>query len=139
MIATGDWTAEMRRRAEQALDNALVRAGDPKRERLFRMNITLCLHRALSAEEKLLLPDGFDEQPGGLAGGPIELLRVTGLPPRPAGLPCEKPTHEILDPDRPDLWLPIDCGECEPCRARRAIRKPHLSREARDVVTRVLG
>lgn len=27
-----------------------------------------------------------------------------------------------INPDRPDLWLPVDCGLCGPCQARASIR-----------------
>ena len=122
-IATGDWTEPQRKRAENALHNVLLRVGNPHRERLFRMNITLCLHRACTEKEKSALPHNFWQGQGGLAGGPIELLRTTGLPPRPAALPCEKPERHLIDRTRPDLWLPIDCGQCPPCVARAAIRE----------------
>lgn len=111
----------MRKRAENALYNVLLRVGDKNRERMFRMNITLCLHRACSEAEKAKLPSYFNDAPGGLAGGPVELIFTKGLPARPAALPCENPTHHPIDPRRPDLWFPLDCGKCEPCKARAAI------------------
>ena len=120
-IATGDWSEEQRRRARQALINALVWVGCPSRQRLFRMNITLCLHRALSDRERDMLPDSFWSSCGGLAGGPVELLETMGLAARPAALPCRNPGRKVLDRERPDLWLPIDCKQCEPCLARLEI------------------
>jgi hypothetical protein len=90
------------------------------------MNITMCLHRACSPREREQLPRSFYDDLGGLAGGPVEILRVRGLSPRAAALPCEAPGHELIDPSRPDLWLPVDCRKCEPCRARLAIEREAL-------------
>lgn len=124
IIGTGDWCWRTRelREAEQELRRALEGVGDPSMERLFRMNITLCLHRAVSAEEAARLPAEWDEAPGGLAGGPIEVLWQHGVPDLPQTKPCEAPTREVIDASRPDLWLPGDCGICAPCLGRAAIR-----------------
>lgn len=123
ILATDNWTEDMRFRALNALRNELLRVGNPNRERLFQMNITLCLHRACSEEEKAKLPPTFFEGPGGLAGGPVEILSTKGLPPREAALPCRAPKRQLIDERRPDLWLPIDCGKCPPCRERAEIRR----------------
>jgi len=54
--------------------NVLDCVGDPRRERLFRMNITLCVYRVLTDEEGSGLPPSLHEQPainipGGSAPG----------------------------------------------------------------------
>jgi hypothetical protein len=85
------------------------------------MNITFCVHRAVSEEEKARLPACWAGAAGGLAGGPVEVLWSRGIEHRPAAMPCECPDHLVIDPLRPDLWLPLDCGRCPPCLARAAI------------------
>ena len=122
LIATGDWTSRDQERGARILQNALAGAGNPCLEREFRMNVTRCLHRACSAVEVARLPDDWETAPGGLAGGPVELIRTTGMEVLPAAMPCEDPGQSLLDPRRPDLWVPVDCGRCLPCRARAAIR-----------------
>lgn len=128
LTLTKDWSRADLIRAQMALGKLLFRVGDPGRERLFRMNISLCLHRATTSTERQLLPEQFWAAPGGLAGGPVEILRVTGLEPRPAAMPCETPAQQPLDPAQPDFWIPVDCGTCPPCRARARIEAEALSR-----------
>lgn len=121
--ATGLWTAEMRAEGERLLKEALAGVGDPTRERLFRMNVTLCLHRALTADEVAGLPTSFHQAPPvDLAGGPVEVLWETEEG-TPSTRPCVAPHHIPLPGlgSHPMLWLPGDCGACEPCRARAAL------------------
>lgn len=102
------------------LRGALLRVGDTSRERLFRMNITYCLHRAATDAEVLGQDEHFRcEAPTGLAGGPIEILSETE-PGAASTRPCIAPTKHHIDRD-PLLWVPIDCGACEPCRARARV------------------
>lgn len=121
-IVTGNWSDEQFRRARQALENALTGAGNPAHQRLFRMNVTLCLHRACSEREIERLPSDFYAAGGGLAGGPLEILEERGMPDLPRGKPCENPGRYIMDARRPDLWLPEDCQKCPPCLDRASIR-----------------
>lgn len=96
-------------------------AGDESRQRLFRMNVTTCLHRAARADEVARVPAYFHTcEAVGLAGGPVAVLWET-VPGKPSTKPCENPRRQIAIPSRPDLWIPGDCGDCEPCRARAAI------------------
>lgn len=93
------------------------------------MNITLCLHRALSDAEVAGLPPGWQGLPGGLAGGPVEVLDSRGIPADlEAAKPCHNPGHVVEFPDRPDLWIPEDCRKCPPCIARAAIERQTLRR-----------
>lgn len=94
--------------------------GDPTRERLFRMNITLCLHRVASDAEVAALPPHFKQDTPGLAGGPIEILWSKGLETSLSCQPCANPTRRVLEPSRPDLWVPDPCGKCPSCLARAA-------------------
>lgn len=108
--------------AERWLLRLLGPAGDDSRERLFRMNVTLCLHRALTDEEVDQLPRSFHEaEPIDLAGGPVEILRETeeGLE---TTKPCHTPSKIALDPRDVLLWFPGDCGTCPPCLARAALQ-----------------
>jgi hypothetical protein len=115
--------------AERLLNRTLSGVGDMDRERLFRMNITLCLHRALTANEKAGLPAGWQNAPGGLAGGPVEILRSRGIPDDlESAKPCLSPGQRVQFLTRPDLWIPQDCGNCPPCVARAVIEKQVLRR-----------
>lgn len=113
------WTPEQMREARSLLFGVLRGAGDRGRERLFRMNVTLCLHRALTDDEVRRLPGGCAFTPVNLAGGPVEVLWESE-PGGPSTRPCEVPIRQPFpgEPADPDLWLPIDCGRCEPCRER---------------------
>ena len=121
IIGTGEWSGGDFALATRLALSALRGVGDPARERAFRMNITFCVHRLVSDAEREELPASWGEASGGLAGGPVEVLWSRGIPHRPAAMPCADPLHEVLDARRPDLWLPLDCGRCEPCRARAVI------------------
>lgn len=116
--ATGTWTPEEIDRGYARLVWALEGVGDLNHERLFRMNITLCLHRAARPEEVEALPASWHGDSSGMAGGPVACIWSRGIPDVPSTRPCENPGRQLPDPDRPDLWIPLDCGTCEPCRAR---------------------
>lgn len=122
-ISTQLWSPELRADAEGWLLRLLGPAGDRSRERLFRMQITLCLHRALTSAEVEALPPYFHTDPAtDLAGGPVEILRETE-----AGWettkPCHNPTRHRLDRRDPLLWFPVDCQRCGPCVARMALQR----------------
>jgi len=86
------------------------------------MNITVCLHRAATVEEINGLPAEWHGNIGGMAGGPVACLWSRGIPDAPSCLPCAKPIRLPTSEDRPDLWIPEDCGQCPPCKARAALR-----------------
>jgi hypothetical protein len=116
------WTLDERLLAEARLRELLEPVGDRARERLFRMNVTLCLHRAATDEEVARQPAWFHTHPAvALAGGPVEVLweNVSGSA---STKPCDRPTKIPLDVRDPLLWFPKDCGACPPCRARAAIQ-----------------
>jgi len=121
IVATGTWKKHDFAFAERLAHTALAGVGDQARERAFRMNITFCIHRAVSAFEKATLPRSWACATGGMAGGPVQVLWSRGIAHRPAAMPCVNPGHLLINPERPDLWLPDDCGQCEPCLARAAI------------------
>lgn len=94
--------------------------GDDAAQRLFRMQATLCLQRRISVDEQRRLPVTFWDTPGqNLAGGAIELLWES-VPGSPSTRPCANPGHRSLSLTDPDLWLAIECGVCDSCRARAA-------------------
>lgn len=117
------WLEWQKKASRQALWQVLRNVGDrAKGWRLFRMNITYCLHLAVSDEELEVLGPQWMDQPGGaLAGGPVQVLDFGNCGTAPSVLPCENPGHEMLPmaPGQveidPDMWLPRDCGICEPC------------------------
>lgn len=100
------------------LRRVLGPVGDTSRERGFRMNLTLCLHRAVSDEELRRL-DVTCMRPTHLAGGPVEVLWETE-PGVPSTQPCRAPRMTTLLPGSRVL-VPMDCGECDTCRARAAV------------------
>lgn len=122
------WTPGQKRRAIGILSRATDSVGDPERWRLFRMNVTYCLHKAVTDTEMGLLPEGWGTELGGaLAGGPVEILDSRGVETQPSCLPCENPTRVPLSSytgvpsTDPDLWFPEDCGLCGPCLGRQEI------------------
>lgn len=122
-LPTTRWPDWGRSRGAALLRQVLDGLGDPARERLFRMQITLCLHRAATDAEVAALPEWFHAAPAvGLAGGPVEVIWES----EPGALstrPCLAPGRERLSRIDPDLWLPVECGECETCRARTRIEE----------------
>lgn len=123
ILPNSAWTTWQKDDSITLLRQALFGVGDLNRDRLFRMNITYCLHRALTDEEVSRLPERFHTCPAShLAGGPIEILweNVAG------GLstkPCAKPVKQYVGHTHPDLWVPFDCGECPSCLARMGIEE----------------
>jgi hypothetical protein len=117
-IAVPRWSQDHLRDGEAELRSMLDGVGDPSRERLFRMNVTLCLHRAATDEEVSRMPSWFHTYPAcALAGGPVKVL-WENVPGSLSTKPCTKPTKRKLDKRDPLLWLPMDCGRCPPCVAR---------------------
>ncbi len=125
-LATKKWTKGEFTFAEGIAHGILDGVGNPECERAFRMNITFCIHRAVSLNEMERLPR-WEELPGGLAGGPVEVLWSRGIPHREAAMPCHRPGHMVIDKTRPDLWIPEDCGECPPCVARELIHSSNVA------------
>lgn len=108
------------RAAEKLLRETVAGVGNSARERLFRMNVTLCLHRAATDEEVAAQPPWFLTAPGnGLAGGPVQVLNETEEGSQ-STKPCFNPVRYVIDRDSPHGWIPTDCGQCEPCLAREA-------------------
>lgn len=94
--------------------------GNQERERVFRMCITVCIHRALSEEEKAnLKPSSCPIK--NLAGAPVEIIEERGCVPSLSTLPCENYRKRLIVPARRDLWVPAECGACPTCLARSAI------------------
>src|SRR5215471_9484725 len=119
-LATPLWSAETMAASWALLRRLVGPCGDPSRERIFRMQITTCLHRAASDDDLARVPAWFcSARPIDLAGGPVEILFETE-PGLPSTHPCHNPTKIPLDPRNPLLWFPDDCGTCEPCLARAA-------------------
>lgn len=119
--ATGTWGPSTMAYVSASLSVLLDGIGDDTREREFRMNVTLCRHRALTPAEHEALPEWWHQAPAtDLAGGPIEVLWHSNIPHVPSCDPCENPSKVVTNPRRPDLWLPYDCGSCGPCLARAA-------------------
>lgn len=122
------WTPEQMSEARTLIGDVLRGVGDRRRERLFRMNVTLCLHRALTDDEVAALPGGCAFTSVNLAGGLVEVLWESE-PGSDSTKPCEVPIRQPFpgEPFDPDLWLPIDCQKCGPCRARMAIESEAMA------------
>lgn len=124
IIGAYSWTPERITYMTGVLQRyALDGVGDPARQRCFRMNITLCLHRAVTEKEASRLPQWWWDEPPGEAGQPVQVLWSTGLPDIPSARPCDNPIRDEAFRNRPDLWIPVDCGKCLPCLARIELRR----------------
>jgi hypothetical protein len=120
-LATSIWSERLMSESTELLRRVLGPAGNPARERVFRMQVTLCVHRALTPDEVDSLPAYFHEDPPvDIAGGPVEII-WENEPGLPSTKPCHQPERISLDPRNRLLWFPADCGACAPCRARAAI------------------
>jgi len=93
------------------------------------MCATLCLHRGLSDDELERLPGGC-QLARNLAGGPVHVYYSRGVTPGlMSGEPCERPGQDPLSGPHHEggrynrwlLWLPVDCGKCQPCRDRASV------------------
>lgn len=117
-ISTTLWSDKTRAEMTELLRRVVGPAGNVERERIFRMNITLCIHRALTTAEVDSLPPYFhSDEPTDLAGGPVEVLwenEEGALSTKP----CAHPHRQYIDPRDPLLWIPLDCGVCDTCTAR---------------------
>lgn len=121
-VLTGDYNKAERRRALRLLKQVLSGVGDERWTRFFRMNLTYCLHRGLSNSEIECLPGWWHSAPAvHLAGGPVEVFWSRGIAPGAVSAdPCHSPRkHFVSDA----LWIPMDCGQCPPCRARAEIER----------------
>lgn len=108
------------REAERKLREMVAGVGNTTRERLFRMNVTLCLHRAATDDEvQSQAPWFLTARGNGLAGGPVQVLSETE-PGSPSTRPCHNPKRHIIDGRNDHGWIPVDCGSCVPCLARQA-------------------
>lgn len=115
-----EWSAAQMRDAERRVRELVWGVGNPTRERLFRMNVTLCLHRAATDAEVRAQAPWFLTAPGsGLAGGPVQVLSETE-PGSQSTRPCHHPERYPIDRNNTHAWIPIDCGSCVPCLARKA-------------------
>jgi hypothetical protein len=128
IVPTGDWITRpaLRNKGVRVLKEVLRGVGDTAFERLFRMNATLCLHRAMTEEEVSGLPDWWHEAPAvGIAGPAVEVLSSRGASGRPAQQPCERPLRTLppIPGYDPRLWIPEGCLQCEPCKDRQRIRE----------------
>jgi len=119
IVQTSRQTGAQRVRVVDAMNEVLDGIGDALHERCFRMNVTICIHRALRAEEEAGLPAAWCAARAiHLAGGPVGLLWSRGVQDKPSVRPCRRPAKEWLTNQ---LWIPTDCGRCAPCLARAEI------------------
>jgi hypothetical protein len=121
LLAAWTWGEGTKRAAARLLESALAGVGDASRERLFRMPITMCRHRALTQAEHDGLPRWWHDAPAmDLAGPPEEVLWTRGIPEIPSTMPCLDPGRRQLDARRTELYAIVPCGTCATCAARAA-------------------
>lgn len=125
IIPTREWITRpaLKNKALRILKEILSGVGDSAYQTLFRMNATLCIHRALTDEEVAGLPGWWHEAPAvGMAGPSVEVLYSRGASGRPAQRPCLNPRKTLppMPGYDPSLWIPEGCGQCEPCKDRQA-------------------
>lgn len=129
IVPTTEWNRTTLREAHGRLVDLLRGVGDTSMERFFRMCVTACFHRALTADEAAGLSAAWKAAPAvDLAGAPVEVIAQHGVPESclVSTSPCASPTKRLLMPKQPGqrwpLWLPQDCGACASCLARAALR-----------------
>lgn len=128
IIPTGEWITKpaARNKALRILKEVLAGVGDTAFERTFRMNVTLCIHRAMTRNEVAELPEWWHRAPAGDGAGPaVEVVSSRGATGRPVQQPCDSP-RRVLPPISgydPRLWFPEGCGQCEPCLDRVRVRE----------------
>lgn len=122
---TDRWVRQEHATAKAMLLRVLQGVGDESRQRVFRMCVTLCMHRALTEAEIAGLPQSFhDAEAVDVAGGPVEIVEETE-PGSPSTRPCESPTMIDLaealgrNISHKGATFAQDCGNCIPCIARR--------------------
>jgi len=121
IVATGRYSQQQRRAAVAALKHLLVGVGDDSMQRVFRMNVTICLHKALSRADEARIPREWLTEAGrDIAGMPVEIIEET-VPGAASTRPCANPIRFVVDHSRPDLWIPTPCGRCESCEARARV------------------
>lgn len=128
LIPSARWTPADTAILEATLLTALDGVGDRTRERFFRMPVTACIHRQLTADEEAGLRAEWHHAPAvHLAGGPLEILRET-VPGAASTKPCRDPGRKAVPGQRdPDLFLLQDCGTCESCAARTQMDSSELA------------
>jgi hypothetical protein len=117
------WHKDTLKAAKEVVRRSLLKGiGDVSMERMFRMCMTLCFHRALTREEIEGLPPQFlANKPRDFAGGPLHTYYSRGVPKDlPTLVPCMKPRKTYLDMSL-ENYVVNDCGECRPCMARLAL------------------
>jgi hypothetical protein len=126
VIPTSSWSAHRAELLIALLQRVLGEVGDHRYERIFRMQPSLCLQRACSGAEIDSIADRNERKVGHLAGGPVDVLfSFFERRDRPSSLPCKDPIRVPIEEGvntHADLWVPVDCGLCEPCLNRGAIR-----------------
>lgn len=135
LITIPSFTPRERDLVEGLLLEVLDGIGDPSRGRLVHANIVMALFRALTgAEIAALSPTLVAGPPARTPSGyPVAVLWETAAGEL-STRPCERPRRqhlvdlgalqlaEVPFPSRPNLWTPIECGACPPCRARNEAR-----------------
>jgi hypothetical protein len=130
-LSTQVWSPSTMQDSVDLLRRILGPAGNPDRERIFRMQVTLCIHRALTDAEVAALPDSFHAaEATDLAGGPVEILFETE-DSGPSTRPCLNVKRLPLSRTDPLLWFPGDCGDCVPCLARRKLDRHYDEKTGR--------
>ncbi len=139
LVPTGQWGHGTQRQAIKVAHRLLGPVGDPRKERGFLMNATLCFHRMATDAEIERIPPG----PGGLAGPPFdEVIWETPDCP-PAGLSFTKcdnrtfrtihargrPAHPLDRGNKPLITPVDDCGNCPSCHARTNAMNPNHQTE----------
>lgn len=125
LVPSSEWRQDRRtvERLEKIARKVLWGVGDETAERYFRMPITACFHRALTAEEEAGLPlDWQDSPPIDMAGGGVETFWSKVGDPLTIQ-PCHNPGRVPIPREpNPDIYTIEECGKCPPCKARLEVR-----------------
>ena len=122
-MPTSRWFARDLAHAESIVERVLDGCGDDSIQRSFRMCVTLCRHRALTAAERANTPAWFQAcRPVHIAGPPLKLLWSRGVPDELETMrPCLNPSKRDL-PGHPGAYLFNLCERCEPCLTNERVR-----------------
>jgi len=120
------WSERLRLEIAAELLDFLDGAGNPNRQRTFRMTESLGVVRAVTGAEWETFSEAFhNAEPLRFDTGPVEILSEN-WPGRLATRPCENPRRVPVPGEHQLIWYPVDCGACAPCIDRATVESERM-------------